>query len=64
MPSPLLAPMMRWLSRLSYPKLFLLAAGLFVVNLFFPDPLPFVDEILLGIGTLLLANRKDRGKPR
>jgi len=55
---------MRWLSRLSYPKLFLLAAGLFVVNLFFPDPLPFVDEILLGIGTLLLANRKDRGKPR
>ncbi|WP_140908802.1 DUF6116 family protein [Cognatiluteimonas lumbrici] len=64
MPSPLLAPVMRWLSRLSYPKLFLLAAGLFVVNLFFPDPLPFVDEILLGIGTLLLANRKDRGKPR
>lgn len=64
MPNPLLAPVMRWLSRLSYPKLFLLAAGLFVVNLFFPDPLPFVDEILLGIGTLVLANRKDRGKPR
>ena len=62
MPNPMLAPVMRWLSRLSYPRLFLIAAVLFVANLFFIDPLPFVDEILLGIGTLMLANWKDRKK--
>src|SRR3546814_5644492 len=30
MPNPLLAPLMRWFGRLSYPKLFLLTAALFV----------------------------------
>lgn len=25
---------------------------LFVVNLFVPDPLPYVDEIIMGIGLL------------
>lgn len=58
MPSPLTAPLLRWLGRLSYPKLFLLAAGLFALNLFIPDPLPFIDELLLGLGALLLAKRK------
>lgn len=60
MPNPLLAPVMRWLSRLSFPRLFLLAAALFVVDLFVPDVVPLADEILLGLGTLLLANWKDR----
>lgn len=63
MPNPMLAPVMRWMSRLSYPRLFLLAAVLFVATLFFPDPIPFVDEILLGIGTVALANWKSRRKP-
>ena len=62
MPNPLLAPAMRWLSRLSYPRLFLVAAALFVVDLLVPDFVPLADEILLGLGTLLLANWKDRKK--
>ena len=33
---------------------------MFAINLFVPDVIPFVDEILLGLGTLLLANLKDR----
>ena len=49
---------MRWLGRLSYPRLFLVAAGLFLLTLFVPDPLPFVDELLLGVGALLVARRK------
>lgn len=57
-PNPLLSPLMRWLGRLSYPKLFLVASALFVVTLFVPDPVPFVDELLLGIGALLIARRK------
>ena len=35
-------------------------AALFVVDLVIPDFIPFADEILLGLGTLLLANWKNR----
>jgi hypothetical protein len=59
----LLAPVMKFLGRLSYPRLFLLTAVLFVVDLFVPDLVPFVDELLLGLGTLLLANWKNRRQP-
>lgn len=62
MPNPLLAPLLRWFGRLSYPKLFLLTAALFVGDMLVPDVIPFVDELLLGLGTLLLANWK-RIKP-
>ena len=62
MANPLLAPVMRWLSRLSFPRLFLLSAALFLVDLVVPDVIPLADEILLGLGTLLLANWKQRGK--
>lgn len=66
MANPLLAPLLVWLGRLSYPRLFVVAGLLFVVNLFIPDPIPFFDELLLGLGTLLLANfknRKDKATP-
>ena len=62
MPNPLLAPLLRWFGRLSYPKLFLLTAALFVGDMLVPDVIPLVDELLLGLGTLLLANWK-RIKP-
>jgi len=58
MAHPLTLPVLGWLRRLSYPRLFVLTALLFVVNLLIPDPLPFVDELLLGLVTLLLAGRK------
>ena len=60
MANPLLAPLLRWFARLSYPRLFLLAAGLFAADLVIPDFIPFADELLLGLGTLLLANWKHR----
>lgn len=60
MPNPLLAPFLRWIGKLGYPRLFVLTAILFVVNVLVPDPIPFVDELLLGLGTLLLANWKRR----
>ena len=63
MSNPLLAPLLRWFGRLSYPKLFLLTAALFVIDSLTPDFIPFIDEILLGLGTLLLANWK-KVKPR
>lgn len=56
----LLAALLRWFGRLSYPRLFLLAASLFVADVVIPDFIPFADELLLGLGTLLLANWKRR----
>jgi len=57
----LLAPLLRWFGRLSYPRLFLVKAVLFVLDVIIPDVIPFADELLLGLGTLLLANWKKRG---
>jgi hypothetical protein len=54
------APLLRWLARLRYPKLFLVIAALFVVDLAIPNFVPW-DDILLGLGTLMLARWKDRG---
>jgi hypothetical protein len=55
------APLLRWLSRLRYPKLFLVIAGLFMVDLAIPNVIPW-DDLLLGLGTLMLARWKDRAK--
>lgn len=63
MANPLLAPLMGFLGRLSYPRLFMVTAALFAVDLVIPDFVPFADEILLGLGTLLLANFKKRKQP-
>ena len=63
MANPLLAPLFGFLGRLSYPRLFALTAGLFVLDLVIPDFIPFIDELLLGLGTLLLANWKKRKEP-
>jgi hypothetical protein len=57
----LLSPLLRWFERLSYPRLFMVAAVLFVLDVIIPDFIPFADELLLGLGTLLLANWKKRG---
>ncbi|MBK0025333.1 hypothetical protein IAE57_04095 [Stenotrophomonas sp. S48] len=61
MVNPMLLPVLQWARRLRYPTLFKLTAGLFAITFFIPDPIPFVDELLLGLGTLLLANWKQRG---
>ncbi|MFT4197820.1 MAG: hypothetical protein QM601_07925 [Pseudoxanthomonas sp.] len=63
MPNPLLAPVLRWARGLRHPTLFKLIAALFVLDLLLPDPVPFVDELLLGLATLLLANWKQRLAP-
>ena len=60
MSSPLLLPLLEWARKLRYPTLFKITAALFVLDMLFLDPLPFVDEILFGLATLLLANWKNR----
>ena len=52
----LVGAFVRWASRLRFPYLFLITAALFVLNLFIPDALPMADELLMGLGAVLLAS--------
>lgn len=49
-----------YLSRLRYPWLVVLVGSLLLLDLFVPDFLPFVDELLLAVVTVLLASRTKR----
>ncbi len=46
--------------RLRFPKLLAITAALFLVDLFIPDFIPFADELLLGLVTMILASIKQR----
>ncbi|GAB2516722.1 DUF6116 family protein [Lysobacter humi (ex Lee et al. 2017)] len=59
----LLAPFLRWAGRLRHPTLLAITAVLFGLDLLIPDFIPLADELLLGLGTLVLANWKKRGLP-
>ena len=60
MPNPVTALLLSRLPGLRFPTLALVAGVLFVLPLLVPDPIPFVDELLLGLLTLLFANWKQR----
>ncbi|MGE0362449.1 MAG: DUF6116 family protein [Vicinamibacterales bacterium] len=60
MNAPTQSVIARFLGSLATPRLFLLAATLLGLDLLIPDFLPFVDEALLAILTLLFARRKAR----
>ena len=47
-------------SRLRFPTLFILAALLFVVDLLVPDFIPFIDEIILGLVTVMLGLMREK----
>lgn len=51
---------LQWLAGLEFPTLFVVAAVLFAVDLVVPDMIPFADEILLGLATLILGRMKQR----
>ncbi|MDH3400325.1 MAG: hypothetical protein OEM03_05080 [Chromatiales bacterium] len=58
---PLMAGLMSRLGRLRFPYLFGLTALVFLGDVLLPDLIPFVDEILLGLLTILFgAWRKKR----
>lgn len=47
--------LLQYFSRLRFPWLFGLTALLLAIDAFVWDPLPFMDELLLGLVTLLLG---------
>ena len=59
----IIAPLIAYLARLRFPVLFAIAAVLFILDFFIPDVIPFVDEILLGLGAALLGSWKKRKDP-
>ncbi len=65
MVNPFTQRLLQWLGKLSFPRLFVIAAALFLFDVAIPDFIPFADEILLGLGTLLLARlkRPDAAEP-
>lgn len=52
----------RFASRLRFPQLFLITAGLFLLDLLIPDLVPFVDEILLGLLSVLFGMWQQGGQ--
>ncbi|MBT8058424.1 MAG: hypothetical protein KJO33_02440 [Gammaproteobacteria bacterium] len=52
--------LVRYLERLRFPWLLLVTLVLFVVNVFVPDVLPLVDEVLLALVAVILARIKRR----
>jgi len=60
--SPLLKFFEQILPRMKYPYLFLILLGLFAANVIIPDPIPFVDEAMLLVLTLLVGSWGKRGE--
>ena len=58
--NPIVKWVTRFASKLRFPYLFLLTGGLFLLDLVIPDLIPFADELLLGLGTLLLGSLRKR----
>ncbi|MEO7917315.1 MAG: DUF6116 family protein, partial [Dokdonella sp.] len=63
MTNPVTSRLLGWAEGLRFPKLALITAGLFFADVLIPDFIPFIDEILLGLATLLLGSLRS-SKPR
>lgn len=64
MPQALLVALLDWLRDLRFPTLAVITAIVFGVNLVIPDFIPLVDELMLGLATLLLASWKKQRAER
>ena len=64
MRNPIKRALLAYAGRLRFPTLFLVALTLFAIDMVVPDPIPFVDEILLGLSTLLFASWRRRHDPK
>ncbi|WP_226877104.1 DUF6116 family protein [Microbulbifer hainanensis] len=58
LPSAAVSWFLNYARKLEHPQLFKWICAIFLVNLFIPDPVPLVDELLLGMVALYLARQK------
>lgn len=59
----ILGPVKRFLERRRFPTLLVIAALLLAADLVIPDALPFVDELLLTIVTIIFGSWRKRKAP-
>ncbi len=52
-----------FLGGLRFPQLFVVLTVVFLIDLFVPDVLPFVDELILGLLALMTGTWRDRRRP-
>ena len=50
----------RYAMRLRFPQLFAFTGTIFLLDMLIPDLIPFADEMMLGLLTLLLGTWKKR----
>ena len=55
-----MAPLYRFVSQLRFPWLFGVVLAAFGLDLVFPDLIPFIDEILLGLSTIFVGAWRKR----
>lgn len=60
MAAPVRRIIQRSTTKLRYPWLLAITVALFGLDLVVPDVIPFVDEILLGLGAVILARLRVR----
>lgn len=49
--------------RLRFPQLFFVTAALFLIDVLIPDLIPFADELLLGLMTVLFGMWQQKTQP-
>jgi hypothetical protein len=60
-PYALLETILAYANKLKFGNLFLITVSLFIADLLIPDFIPLIDEIILGLIAIILANwKKDR----
>ena len=62
--TPLVAAILRFAGGLKFKQLFFITGGLFLLDLLIPDLVPLVDELILGLLTLLFAAWKNDNKTK
>jgi len=63
-PRALIAIFLNFANQLKFRNLFLIVTGLFFADLLIPDFIPFIDEIILGLLAIILANWKGDNKKK
>jgi hypothetical protein len=58
----LFGPIQRFLERRRFPTLFLILAALFGANLFIPDAVPLIDELIMLVATVIVGAFRERRK--
>lgn len=57
-PASPVAMFLAFANKLKFRNLFLVITGLFLIDLIVPDFIPLIDEIILGLLAIMLANWK------